>query len=141
MKPVFVDTSALIAIGNRRDTFHAQALEIKEKLKESRISYVTTSAVLLEFGNAFSQFNLKPTAIRMIEAIKQSTKWSCVNIDDNLIGMGFELFKRMKDKEWGLVDCTSIVVSKDMEIYEIFTTDHHFEQAGFKILLKSVDSR
>ncbi|WP_133511137.1 type II toxin-antitoxin system VapC family toxin [Candidatus Thiosymbion oneisti] len=139
MKPIFVDTSALIAIGNRRDTFHSQAIEIKEKLKESQIGYVTTSAILLEFGNAFSRFNLKPTAIQMIEAIKQSTKWTCVNIDDNLIGKGFELFKRMRDKEWGLVDCTSIIVSKDMGISEIFTTDHHFEQAGFEISLKSID--
>ena len=42
----------------------------------------------------------------------------------------------MKDKEWGLVDCTSIIVARDMGITEIFTTDHHFEQAGFTILLK-----
>jgi len=47
----------------------------------------------------FSQFKLKPTAIQMIEAIKQSAKWSCFNIDDNLIDKGFELFKRMKDEE------------------------------------------
>ena len=35
-----------------------------------------------------------------------------------------------------MVDCTSIVVAKKMKIIEIFTTDHHFEQAGFTILLK-----
>jgi len=51
MKSIFVDTSALIAIGNRRDTFHSQAIEMREKLKESQISYVTTSAILLELGN------------------------------------------------------------------------------------------
>ncbi|QTA83517.1 PIN domain-containing protein [Desulfonema limicola] len=49
---------------------------------------------------------------------------------------GFDLYKRMNDKDWGLVDCTSIIVSHNMEISEIFTTDHHFEQAGFSILLK-----
>ncbi len=42
----------------------------------------------------------------------------------------------MEDKGWGLVDCTSIVLAKEMGINEIFTTDHHFEQAGFTILLK-----
>jgi len=99
MKSVFVDTSALIAIENRRDNFHSQAIEIRKKLKESQISYVTTSAILLEFGNSFSQLNLKPTATQMIGAIKRSTKWSCVSIDDNLIDKEFELFKKIKDKE------------------------------------------
>jgi len=33
MKSVFVDTSALAAIGNRRGTFHSQAIEIRKKLK------------------------------------------------------------------------------------------------------------
>ena len=58
MKPVFIDTSALIAIGNRRDVFHSQALKIKNELKQSRRNFVTTNAVLLEFGNAFSAVNL-----------------------------------------------------------------------------------
>ena len=48
---------------------------------------------------------------------------------------GYELYRKMGDKEWGLVDCTSIVVSREMGITEIFTTDRHFEQAGFAILL------
>ena len=135
IKPVFVDTSALIAIGNRRDNFHLLAREIKENLKQSNRSYVTTNAILLELGNAFSQTNLKPVAIQMIEAIHSSTKWNCINIGDIRMQEGFELFKRMKDKEWGLVDCTSIVVAKKMEVTEVFTTDHHFEQAGFNILL------
>lgn len=42
----------------------------------------------------------------------------------------------MMDKEWGLVDCASIHVAKNMGIKDIFSTDHHFEQAGFQILLK-----
>jgi len=32
MKPLFVDTSALIALGNKRDNYHTQALEIKNKI-------------------------------------------------------------------------------------------------------------
>ncbi len=42
----------------------------------------------------------------------------------------------MTDKEWGFVDCTSILVAKDMGIKDVFSADHHFEQAGFNILLK-----
>ena len=54
-----------------------------------------------------------------------------------LMQKGFELYKQMQDKSWGLVDCISIVVARNMSICEIFTTNHHFEPAGFEILLET----
>ena len=122
-------------MGSKNDSFHQQALKIREELKHSQTNFVTTNAIILEFGNAFSSIKLKTTAIQMITAIKHSKKWKCVNIDDSLIEQGFQIFTKMTDKEWGLVDCTSIIVAKKWGISEIFTTDHHFEQAGFSILL------
>ena len=136
MKPVFVDTAAFIAIGNRRDAFHAQAVSTATALKQSHRNLVTTDAVLLEFGNAFSAVNLKPVAVKMIEAVRASEKWRCIALDDALIERGFQHFKQMADKDWGFVDCISILVARDMGIREVFSTDHHFEQAGFRILLK-----
>lgn len=40
------------------------------------------------------------------------------------------------DKDWSLIDCMSFVVMEDMAIEEALTTDRHFEQAGFRALLK-----
>jgi len=136
-KHIFVDTSALIAIGNKRDAFHVQALGVNDELSRSNLTFVTTSAILLEFGNAFSSVHLKPFAIKLIDAVMQSKKWSSIVVDENIINRSFELFRQMSDKEWGFVDCTSIQVARDMEIKDIFSTDHHFEQAGFNILLKT----
>lgn len=133
---IFVDTSALIALGNKRDAFHFQAIGINDKLSRSNITFVTTSAILLEFGNAFSTVTMKPFAIKLIDAIRQSKKWTSILVDENIISRSFELYRQMMDKEWGLVDCASIHVAKNMGIKDIFSTDHHFEQAGFQILLK-----
>lgn len=137
MKPIFVDTSALIALGNKRDTFHLPAIRIREDLKQTNRQLVTSSAILLEFGNSFSSLALKPVAITLIEAIRQSKKWRYIEIDEFIFKKGFELYQKMADKDWGLVDCTSIILAKNMGIQEILTTDHHFEQAGFTILLKN----
>ncbi|MCP4699195.1 MAG: type II toxin-antitoxin system VapC family toxin, partial [Gammaproteobacteria bacterium] len=104
MNLVFVDTSALIAIGNKRDSFHLQAVKVRDELKQSQRNFVTTHAIIFEFGNAFSATNLRATAIKMIEAINHSKKWKCMNTDDALIERGFQKFKQVKDKEWGLVD-------------------------------------
>lgn len=133
---VFVDTSALIAIGNKRDAFHAQAREVNDQLIQSNSFFVTSSAILLEFGNAFSTVNLKPFAIRLINAVMQSKKWKSIVIDENIMSRGFDLYRQMTDKDWGFVDCTSIVLAKSLGVQNVFSTDHHFEQAGFNILLK-----
>ena len=135
MKSIFVDTSALIALGNKRDTFHLSAVKIRDELKQQQIHFVTTSAILLEFGNAFSPISLKSTAITIIEAIKISKKWTYITIDELIFNQAFALYKQVQDKEWGLVDCTSIIIARQMKISQIFSTDHHFEQAGFSILL------
>ncbi|OQX11273.1 MAG: hypothetical protein BWK80_44865 [Desulfobacteraceae bacterium IS3] len=80
MKPVFADTSALIALGNKRDAFHHHALGVKDDLNRSKRDFVTTSAILLEFGNAFSSVSLKPSAIKLIEAVRQSKRWQNIII-------------------------------------------------------------
>lgn len=90
---VFVDTSALIAIGNKRDAFHAQAIEVNDQLVRSNSFFVTSSAILLEFGNAFSTVNLKPVAVRLINAVMQSKKWNSVVIDERIMNKAFDLFK------------------------------------------------
>ncbi len=100
MKPVFVDTSALIAIGNRRYAFHSQAVKIRDELKQSDRNFVTTNAVLLEFGNAFSAVNLRPVAVKMIEAVRASKKWECISTDDTLVERGFQKFRQIRDKDW-----------------------------------------
>ncbi len=69
-------------------------------------------------------------------SIYESERWEIVPVSDFLMGKSFSLFEQMKDKEWGVVDCSSIILSRERRLSTIFTTDKHFEQAGFEILLK-----
>jgi len=46
-----------------------------------------------------------------------------------------QLYRSRLDKEWSLTDCTSIVVAQKERIEQVFSSDHHFEQAGFVKLL------
>jgi predicted nucleic acid-binding protein len=58
-------------------------------------------------------------------------------IDEPLIVRAVEQYRRFSDKTWGLVDCASFVVMRERGITEAFTSDYHFEQAGFKRLLSA----
>ncbi len=136
MTSIFVDTAALIALGNARDQFHMQAARLLAELIAARRSFVTTSGVILELTNALSAAAHKPLAIRMVDMITNSPNWTTVIVDGPLLGRGIDRFKQMDDKDWSLVDCIGMIVAEDAGITEIFTNDHHYQQAGFIILLK-----
>ncbi|MCP4698898.1 MAG: type II toxin-antitoxin system VapC family toxin [Gammaproteobacteria bacterium] len=135
MKPVFVDTAALIALGNKQDKWHAQAVAINRQLMLTGCRFVTTDAILLEAGNTFSRACYKPLALRFIATARHSSRWECIPVDKGLFDNGLALFEKMSDKDWSLVDCISITVVNSQNITQIFTTDHHFTQAGLTILL------
>jgi len=46
------------------------------------------------------------------------------------------LFCSRLDKEWGLIDCVSFIVMQERGLTNALTTDEHFEQAGFRALLR-----
>ena len=138
MKPVFVDTVALIAIGDKDDGLHKKAIQVRKQLVIEKRLFITTDAVLLELCNAFSypNKNLRQTAITMIEGINKSKQWTRIEVDRALMDRGFERFKKMQDKSWSLVDCIGMVIAENQSITEIFTGDGDFNQAGFLTLLR-----
>ena len=46
------------------------------------------------------------------------------------------MLEQRQDKRWSFTDCISFAVMKQMKIADALTGDHHFEQAGFRALLK-----
>ena len=53
LTPIFIDTAYVIALINRRDQYHSQALALARQYAGHPL--LVTSAVLLEIGNALSQ--------------------------------------------------------------------------------------
>lgn len=136
MRKIFADTAVLIALCNKSDNFHHQAFAVSQQLLQTNRKFITTNLILAEFANTFSKARYKSLAIDMLEVIHDSPFRDCIIADKRLMQKGIDLFKKMRDKDWSLVDCVSMVVADELRITEIFTTDHHFIQAGFTVLLK-----
>jgi predicted nucleic acid-binding protein len=60
-----------------------------------------------------------------------------VELHPDLFYRAFDLFRERKDKSWGLIDCISFVVMKEHAVEEALTNDQHFEQAGYKALMRT----
>ena len=54
---------------------------------------------------------------------------------DRLFEAGMRLFSARRDPEWSLTDCISFAAMRAWDLTEALTADHHFGQAGFKVLL------
>ena len=53
-----------------------------------------------------------------------------------LFAAGLDLYRNRPDKAWSLTDCISFVVMRERSITEALAYDRHFEQAGFRALLR-----
>jgi len=139
MKSVFIDTAGWLALGNKSDEWHSRAVQIYQQIALEKWRRLTTDAVIIEVCNALRKPPLRPLALALAQNIynaKHEKHLEIVHVTPKLIDQGLALFRERKDKEWSLTDCISFVVMKQRGISQAFTTDHHFEQAGFVRLLK-----
>lgn len=136
MNELFLDTAYAIALSVASDANHDRAVELAERLEREQAKLVTTQAVLLEIGNALSRRRYREAAVQLLEALEQDPQVECVPLTDELYRHAFDLFRNRPDKDWGMIDCASFVVMNQRGITDALTTDEHFEQAGFRALLR-----
>ncbi len=74
--------------------------------------------------------------LSLLEALKTSPEVEIVAASTELFAKGVQLYRERADKSWSLTDCMSFVVMRDHGLQDALTADHHFEQAGFRALLK-----
>jgi len=104
-------------------------------LRSRKLALMTTEFVLLEVANALCASAWRRKAIRLIDGLRSLSSLRIIPADAKLLAEGWDLYRTRHDKEWSLTDCTSIVVLQMEQIEQVFTSDHHFEQAGFVKLL------
>lgn len=137
MKPVFLDTSGLIAVLNADDQWNAQADAAWRSLIASNAPMLTTSLVLIELGDGLARIHHRQLAIELRDRLQASTRVEIIQITAEDEVRAWELFRDRSDKEWGMTDCVSFIVMQDREVTEAFSADRHFEQAGFHTLVKT----
>lgn len=135
MPTVLVDMAAWIALVNTRDELHSRAEQMMAELRRRKVSLMTTEFVLLEVANALCTSAWREKVVKLIDGLRSLPDLHIVPADTSLVAEGWQLYRSRSDKEWSLTDCTSFAVAQKERIEQVFTSDHHFEQAGFVKLL------
>ncbi len=135
MFTVFVDTAVWIALINVRDALHIRTKQVMARLTQQKIPLVTTEFVFLEVADALSTLRFRAQTVAFLNGLRQLTSLQIIPVSQSLFAEGWMLYCQRPDKEWSLTDCISFVVMTQRQIPQAFTSDHHFEQAGFTKLL------
>jgi len=134
---VFVDTAYLLALVNSRDQWHAASIRWEQALAKLRRPLMTTDFVLIEVGDALSRRQFRQHAGQLIQQLRKSSHVQVISANAAMIEGALKLFVARPDKDWGLTDCASFVVMQEHGLHEALTSDDHFRQAGFRVLLET----
>lgn len=129
----FADTVFYIALLNPRDEYHETACKLAAAFGGSM---VTTAWVITEVANQMSKPRNRAEFVSLLSDLENHDRVDILPPDRELYDRGLQLYAKRMDKEWSLTDCISFVVMEDRGLTEAMTADHHFEQAGFTILLE-----
>jgi hypothetical protein len=130
---LFADSFFFFAYLSPKDRRHEQA-EAYFDMFEGTL--VTTAWVLTELADGMAGVEDREAFLRFYDALREEPDVMIFEADKQLFEVGLTLFRNRPDKEWSLTDCISFAVMEREGLTEALTGDHHFEQAGFKALLK-----
>ena len=129
----FLDTAHILALLNPRDTWHERAIVASQASPQHM---VTTEAILTEVADALSRPPHRHWALQAIDDLRSDPDVTCVPVEAGLFSRALEYYRARADKAWSLTDCISFVVMTEHGLSDALTTDVHFEQAGFRALLR-----
>ena len=127
---LLADTSALLALFNRRDEFHKAANAFVRA--EGRTHFVLTELIL---GETVTRLRVRSDAARAADigaALLNSRRYDVVFVDAALFESGLSNLRKFSDKRLSLVDAVSFAVIRTLALDGAFTFDRDFRDCGFK---------
>jgi uncharacterized protein len=133
MKMVFADTYYYLALISPNDAGHERAAMFSRGY-HGRV--LTTPWVLTEVADALASSVQRILFVRLLTDLQRDVHTTIVDPVRELFEAGCDLYSQRADKNWSLTDCISFVAMQQHGVREALTADRHFEQAGFKALLR-----
>jgi predicted nucleic acid-binding protein len=133
---VFVDTSGFYALLVAGDAAHAMASAVVRDAAGKR-RFVTTDYVLDEAATLLKARGCAGALKPLFDVVLNSNACRIVWVDSDLFHAARLFFAKHADQPYSFTDCVSFVVMRMGRIRSALTTDAHFRQAGFEVLLSS----
>ena len=94
--------------------------------------------VLTELLNHASGYGpvLRAEVAQFVRDLRQNQNVEIIPQSSALFESALMRYERFRDKQWGLTDCASFFVMEQLGLTDALAYDLHFQQAGFRALLR-----
>ena len=133
----FIDTSGFYALLAAKDQQHAAARAFMQRAAATQQTLITTDYILDETATLLMARGLKQLIASFFEQVLSSKACQIEWTDSARFLAVVRFLNQHQDKNWSFTDCLSFVVMRDLGLQQALTKDHHFQQAGFTVLLSS----
>jgi uncharacterized protein len=134
-REIFVDTSGLYALVDRKDSHHVAARDLVGKLARSGTRLIVTDYVVAETVNLANARSGAHVAVRVLDLVEQSVGIRLEWIEPTRFDATKMFYRKHSDHNYSFTDCSSFVVMRELRVREALTSDGHFSEAGFETLL------
>ena len=126
----------MYAAVDARDAYHPDAASLLRRLALAGRMIVTSDYVVAETLNLAVARRGRIVADRLLQLLDTSSglRIECIGAEHFEAARAF--FRRHADHDYSFTDCTSFVLMDRLRIRDALTSDHHFVEAGFRMLLK-----
>lgn len=132
---LFVDTSGLYALADRRDPLHPSAEQQVRSRVSSGSRLVLTDYVLDEACTLAKARSGSQAALELLRLVEASVGFRMEWIGPDRFDAAKAYFRKHADHGYSFTDCSSFVVMRELRLRDALTSDHHFSEAGFRGLL------
>ena len=128
MKTILVDSSFLLAMVDGDDKHHSETVDFLKEL--GRATLLVTSHIFDEAMTLIKSRLGSEVAVRTGWQLRLSTLFRLVHIIERDDEAAWEIFSQYTDKDWSYTDCSCLAVMRKLDITEVLSFDHHFDQMG-----------
>jgi len=129
----YIDTSALIALSDARDTNHQRAVEHLREATKSGKRFTVGKPVLVEFLDGLTKRVGKKEALSALDALTESKVVTMVDDTGPDWERCLEIFRRYQDTAIDLTDSLSFAIMERLRIETAFTFDSDFKAHGWTV--------
>ena len=131
---IFVDTSAFVALFDKKDQYHQKAADYFMSLESGAVQLHTSNYIIDETLTRIRIKNGHKFALEFGKYFFMSKIFQTHYIDREIEKDAFAFFKKYSDKKLSFTDSTSFALMKKLNIKKAFTFDDDFKKVGFVIV-------
>jgi predicted nucleic acid-binding protein len=133
-RAVLLDSSALFAAADRRETHHRRAAAALDRIRNERLQPVTTDLIIAEL-HALALRRLGPrSAMALVDRTLDSAVLEVVPTATERFEAALDVLRSRPDRHYSLTDAVAFVLMRERGIEVAFTLDADYLAEGFAVM-------